>query len=337
VANSVPVIGLLKFEPRLVEKVWGGRRLETAFGRTLPADSPTGESWEISGLRQAPTYVSSGPLKGADLYRVSATHGAEVFGPDLVEECMRDFPLLVKFIDASNVLSVQVHPADEYARGEGFAYGKSEAWVIVAADEGGCVYRGFAPGTTPESFRKALDAGDVASVEACLNKVVVKPGDVIDLPAGVVHAIGAGLLLCEIQQSCDLTYRVYDWGRVGLDGKPRELHLDKAFDVMEFGRVGDDCAPGRDEPAEGVARTVYRDAYPFHLETAELSGEAHLATPEGRFEIICVLSGTGRIVSPAGDESAFGPGQSVMVPASWDGYRVAADAPLKWVRSWVVS
>jgi mannose-6-phosphate isomerase len=281
--------------------------------------------------------VSSGPLKGADLYRIAATHGKEVFGPDLVEECTRDFPLLVKFIDASAVLSVQVHPADEYARGEGFAYGKSEAWVIVAADEGGCVYRGFAPGTTAASFREALDAGDVASVEACLNKVVVKPGDVIDLPAGVVHAIGPGLLLCEIQQSCDLTYRVYDWGRVGLDGKPRELHLDKAFDVMAFEGVGTDTAAGQAESSGGVERTVYRDGYPFHLETASCEGDVELATPPDRFEIICVLSGTGRIVSPTGDENAIEPGQSVLVPASWDGYKVVADGPLKWVRSWVVS
>jgi len=335
-------LGLLRFRPILVEKIWGGRRLEAAFGRALPEGRSIGESWEVSGLMEALTPVAEGPFKGADVYRLAEARGEEVFGPGLAGPCREDFPLLVKFIDASAVLSVQVHPGDEYARGEGFPNGKSETWVVAAADEGACVFRGFNDGVGPEEFREALDSGEVARVERCLRRVEVKAGDVIDLPARTVHAIGAGCLLCEIQQSSDLTYRVYDWGRAGLDGKPRPLHLDKAWDVMDF--AGDDAGPdiahpvaGDDARAGGGAElAVYRDSYPFHLETAKVSGRARVESPGDRFEIVSVLSGRGEVAGPDGRRTRLAAGDSAMVPASWDGYEVICEEPMKWVRAWVV-
>ncbi|MHC5055340.1 MAG: type I phosphomannose isomerase catalytic subunit [Planctomycetota bacterium] len=331
-------IGLLRFRPVLREKIWGGRRLDEVFGRELPAPR-IGESWEVSGLREALTPVAAGPFMGADLYRLAAARGDEVFGPALAPGCREDFPLLVKFIDASDVLSVQVHPGDDYARAQGFPNGKSEAWVVVAADEGAFVYRGFAGGVGPDEFRAALDSGGPARVGECLRKVTLKAGDVIDLPAGTVHAIGKGLLLYEVQQSSDATYRVYDWGRVGLDGRPRPLHLDKAWDVMEFGGTGPDTLVGVGEPrGDGASFTkrVCRDSAPFHLEVARATAAARIESPHDRFEIVSVLSGRGEFTSPAGEAARLGPGDSALVPASWDGYDVSCGEPVEWVRTWVV-
>lgn len=340
---AAKTIGLLRFRPLLVEKIWGGRRLAEVFGRELAAGK-IGESWEVSGLREALTPVASGPFRGADLYRLGAARGEEVFGPALAPGCREDFPLLVKYIDASDVLSVQVHPGDDYALSQGFPNGKSEAWVIVAADEGAFVYRGFAPGVKAKNFRAALESDERERVGECLNKVTVKAGDVIDLPAGTVHAIGAGLLLYEVQQSSDATYRVYDWGRMGLDGKPRALHLDKAWDVMEFGDTGDDTLAGvttsHGKGDGGVTSTVYRDSAPFHLEVARADGAAGEATelesPSDRFEIVSVLSGGAEFISPAGEAAALKAGDSALVPASWSGYGVSCDGPTEWVRTWVV-
>ena len=345
--GTAPEIGLLRFIPLYIEKVWGGRRLERLFGRELPAGSPIGESWEISGLREHLTRVGEGPFKGADLYRLAETKGDDVFGAPLAEQCRRDFPLLVKFIDASKVLSVQVHPNDGQARASGFPNGKSEAWVVLAADEGACVYRGFRPGVGPGEFRAALDSGEVGAVEACLVKVVCRPGDVIDLPAGTVHAIGEGLLLSEIQQSSDVTYRVYDWGRVGLDGKPRQLHMDQAMEVLDFGDPGAGTVTGAEAalPLGGDgAREVFRDSYPFHLEVASTPGELKLESPPDRFEVICVLTGAGEIAGPSGRRWNVAAGHSAMVPAAWSGYEARARGggtedsgePLKWVRAWIV-
>ncbi len=353
VAENAQGIGLLRFIPLHIEKVWGGRRLHGVFGRELPEATPIGESWEISGLREHLTRVAEGPFKGADLYRLAERHGNEIFGADFARRCREDFPLLVKFIDASDVLSVQVHPNDEQARARGFPNGKSEAWVVIATDEGACVYRGFKAGVGPDEFRAALDSGDVARVEGCLEKIICRPGDVIDLPAGTVHAIGKGLLLCEIQQSSDITYRVYDWGRVGLDGKPRALHVEEAMKVLDFGDPGPGTLAGREVELAGGARKVYRDSYPFHLEVASTSGEAALDSPGGRFEIVCFLAGAGEITGPSGGTWPVASGQSAIIPAAWGGYeartvgscrcpddaaRASVDKkePLRWVRTWVV-
>jgi len=338
-AAARPVCGPLRWRPVLVEKPWGGRRLETVFGRRLPAGKRIGESWELSGLREALTPVASGPFRGADVYRIArGARGEEVFGAALLESCRREFPLLVKFIDASDVLSVQVHPGDELARARGFPNGKSEAWVVVSAETGSCVYRGFRDAVGRNEFREALDSGSPEAVERCLERVEVAPGDVIDLPAGVVHAIGRGLLLCEVQQSSDLTYRVYDWGRTGLDGKPRPLHLAEAWEAMSFAPAGPPKAAAQRRTEGALDRAIFRDSYPFHLELASAAGAARVGMLGDRFEIASFLSGRAELSGPSGRGEDLQAGDTVLVPASWGEYFVtpAQGAAVRWVRSWAL-
>lgn len=326
----------LRFEPVLVEKVWGGRRLESVFGRKLPPLAPIGESWELSGLKDAPTYVLNGPYRGADLVRlVALSSAAEIFGEEVLESCRRSFPLLVKYIDASDVLSVQVHPDDELARAKGFPNGKSECWVVVHAEKGACVYRGFKEGVRPEDFSRALESGS-REVEQCLNRVDVAELDVIDLPAGVVHAIGKGLLLCEIQQSSDLTYRVYDWGRVGLDGKPRPLHLAEAHEAMRFSPAGPAKAEARRQWEGPLQRAIYKDSYPFHLELASADGPARILMPHGRFEVVNLIKGSGELFGPSGRPEPVHAGDTLLLPAAWGEYELRPASPTIWVRSWAL-
>ncbi len=147
--------------------------------------------------------------------------------------------------------------------------------------------------------------------------------------------MGPGVVVFEVQQNSDVTYRVYDWGRMGLDGKPRALHLDKAWDVMEFGDTGPDVLSGAEaDESASPARRLFRDAAPFHLEVAR--GPGRVSTPPGKFEIISVLAGTGKFVSTGGEEARLAAGDSALVPASWDGYEVRCDGPMEWVRTWVV-
>ncbi len=242
----------IRFTPCFVEKIWGGRKMERLLGKELPAGKKIGESWEISGHPAHLTPAKTPPFQGMDVYGIAKTDGKDVFGRH-AEACAEDFPLLLKFIDAQDVLSVQVHPDDRAAvelEGDGYR-GKNECWLIVDCDKDAFLYKGFVEGASLEDFDRLLAEG---RLEEILQKVPVQPGDFVNLPAGTVHAIGAGIVLCEIQQSSDLTYRVYDWNRVGADGKPRPLHVEKARRVMDFSPVEGKNAPLRSERVEGGER-----------------------------------------------------------------------------------
>jgi len=224
------------FEPVLKEYIWGGRNLEK-LGRKLPETGKVAESWEISSHEDGMTFVKNGPYAGMSLPELLAFLGEDLVGTHNQWALKRGkFPLLVKLIDAQRRLSVQVHPDDRYAReNEGNELGKTEMWVVLHAKPGAAIIYGFAEKIDPEEFRKAISKG---VLESYLHKVFIKAGDHVCVPSGTLHAIMEGALLAEIQQNSNTTYRVYDWNRVGDDGEPRALHVERALDVLDFAQVG---------------------------------------------------------------------------------------------------
>ncbi len=219
-----------KFTPILKEKVWGGRKLKTKLNKKADKEH-IGESWELSCLPGAVSVVSEGSMEGLSLSQLTERYKDSFTGKKIYKRFGNNFPLLIKFIDATDDLSVQVHPDDFTAKEKHKAKGKSELWYIIDADKGAELVLGVNKKQTKEGFRKLLDSN---KVEQALNTVKVKPGDVFFIPAGRIHAIKKGILLAEIQQSSDITYRLYDWNRKGLDGKYRNLHIDDALDAADL-------------------------------------------------------------------------------------------------------
>ncbi len=218
--RSDPRMYPLVFEPSLHAKVWGGHRLEARLGKKPATDQPIGESWEIYWRNR----VANGPFKGETLGDLISAYPEKMMG---WLDADPEFPLLVKFIDAQEWLSVQVHPDDKLAAQlEGQPRGKTECWYVVDAAPGAQIAYGLSEALDARSFRQVIEAGRVREV---LQYVDVAPGDFISVPAGTLHALGPGVLVYELQQTSDTTYRVYDWDRVGLDGKPRELHIEKSL------------------------------------------------------------------------------------------------------------
>lgn len=212
----------------MVERVWGGNRTQALFGKPIPPGKVIGETWELSDRQEAQSVIESGHHEGRTIRDVFENH-PELLGPALAKTA-KQFPLLVKYIDAGTALSVQVHPDDAGAK----AYndrGKSECWVVIHAEAGARITRGLKRGTTREQYQRAVREDRVEDV---LHSFTPKVGDVVALPAGMVHAIGAGLLVAEIQQSSDVTFRIYDYKRKGLDGKPRALHIEEALSAIKF-------------------------------------------------------------------------------------------------------
>ncbi len=235
---------VLQFEPIYQERVWGGRALTNAFARTLPAGKMIGESWEIVDRPEAQSTVRGGRHAGRTLRSLIETHGPELMGPQW--DPSRRFPILVKWLDCRERLSLQVHPPAEKAvalRGEP----KTENWFIAEVNPGAALIVGLRQGVDRSRFEQAVAEG---TVEACVNRFAVAAGDSILVRSGTVHAIDAGNLILEIQQNSDTTYRVYDWGRMGLDGKPRQLHLAEALESIRWGQP--EPKPMRSAPTGAV-------------------------------------------------------------------------------------
>jgi mannose-6-phosphate isomerase len=308
----------LVLEPIFKYRIWGGRRLGKMLGKKLPADEPIGESWEISCRGEDNNVIRNGDLAGQTIADVLRRNREELLGPSLVRG--PKFPVLNKFIDAQKLLSVQVHPNDQVAREIVGAESKTEAWYVMHADPGASLVKGLQPGVTKEVFEEAILNDTVPTV---LNSVPVSAGDMVFVPAGCVHAMGEGLVICEIQQNSDTTFRVYDWGRVGPDGKPRQLHVEQALRAINF----DDRSPDRVssiEVTEGGNTREYLVACP-HFAVQRLVLETPSAESTGglRFESLMAVSGNAEIRVEGRDSTSIRVGDSVLVPACIGEYEIA--------------
>jgi mannose-6-phosphate isomerase len=286
------------FEPLFMERVWGGRTMEAVFHKNLPPATSIGESWEIVDRPEAQSLVHHGPLKGKTLHDLWQHHRQEIFGENLsVDDGDGErFPLLIKILDAQEKLSVQVHPPRHKAHKLG-GEPKTEMWYIVRAGGTADLYVGLKKGVGREEFQRAIKEGTVAEK---IHRVETHNGDAMFLPSGRLHAIGAGNLIFEIQQNSDTTYRVFDWNRSGLDGKPRELHIDESLASIDF----DDEEPGLLDPSgEVLVECDY-----FRTERWELH-RPRAATDGQRFAIIACVQG--RL---ACGQETFEPGQFFLVP-----------------------
>ena len=306
------------FQPIFKDRIWGGRELERLYAKKIPANQPTGESWEISDRPGDASVIANGPLAGKDLRWLMENHAAEVLGGAKPAAAGR-FPLLCKILDARDKLSLQVHPPASRAaelKGEP----KTEMWYIADAAPDASLYVGLKRGVTRVEFERKIADGSVAD---CFHRIPVKAGDTMFLPSGRVHAIGDGLVIFEIQQNSDTTYRVFDWNRTGLDGKPRELHVAQSLASIDF----NDFEPKLVETkftgeANIQKRSLVKDPL-FNVEAWKLgAGTAGLLKP-GKLQIVAVTAGMVQIKSGS-TVAELSAGQFSLIPASLERVEILA-------------
>lgn len=307
----------LLFEPNLHPVVWGGEKL-CPYKGIAAASQPIGESWEVSAVPSSTSIVANGAYTGRDLISVINEAPDAILGKSVSEKFHQQLPLLVKFIDAKKDLSIQVHPNDEMAQREHGKMGKSEMWYIIDAVPGSYLYAGFKRTITPEEYKRRVANGTITAV---LAKHTVKAGDVFYLPAGRVHAIGGGILLAEVQQSSDVTYRIYDYNRPGMDGKPRELHTELAAQALNF-RVEQEYRTYY-ERGLNAANLVVDSPY-FSVRVTEADSMFHRNLMKyDSFVISMCIEGDCRIrIRENGEEVVVRQGNSCLIPAAIANYDV---------------
>ncbi|MFW5985099.1 MAG: type I phosphomannose isomerase catalytic subunit [Halanaerobiaceae bacterium] len=314
----------LKFKPVYQEKIWGGNRIKTHFQKDINQDN-IGESWEISAHPNGISTVDNGTLKGTKLTELYSKYKKEIMGDTIKKHTYDKFPLLFKILDADKKLSVQVHPGDDYALKVEGEPGKTEMWYIIDAKPEAKLVYGLKPGTNKSQMKKAIKNGQL---EKHLNRVNVKPGDTLFIPRGTIHALEEGILLAEIQQSSDTTYRVYDWDRLGQDGKPRELHVEKALDVTDFDRTYDrEKNVTLTHRTKDFTRTFLAACSYFVTEKINLKTEYNIIPGQKRFYIIMALDGQSDIIYNQQSYS-INPGDSFLFPATLDKIKIKGNSQL---------
>lgn len=328
-------MGPIRFVPYLRPMVWGGRRLETHLGKPLPTEDAYGEAWEVSDHPLHASRVSHGPLEGRTLRDLMEERAGYLLGRH--HHGHHRFPWLVKFLDCSDWLSVQVHPDEHAVRtlwpGEN---SKTEAWFVIDTAPGSRIYAGLLPGVDEVGLRAATAAGRVAE---CLHSFEPAPGDCVFLPAGTVHAVGGGVLMAEVQQTSDATFRLFDWNRRDAHGKARQLHVEESMAAIDwtqgpvnpvrvpsFARVGQPADPASPETAPVSRRQPLVDCLYFHLEYVESRVPFEIAGVH-RLQLFVVLRGRGAWVTDHGPEP-FGPGESWVLPARLSAGRCEPDGDM---------
>lgn len=303
-------IGPLRFKPYFKPVLWGGSRIASLKGM-MPNDEPVGESWEISGLEGFLSCVADGPFEGETIESMLQKYGNEILGRQNYRIYGNKFPLLVKFIDASKDLSIQVHPDDFLARERHGCWGKTELWYTLDPEPGAYVYSGLQSPLTTDELKAHIDNNTFGDV---LAKFAPQRGDLFYLPAGRIHSIGAGNMILEIQQTSDITYRVYDYNRIDLNGKKRELHIDLALDAIDY-RVHEDYMRHVETL---VNQEIVLKECPYFTATV-ITLDKKFRLPIARynsFRIIIATRGNGEIVDNQGNRVAIGQGETLLIPAN---------------------
>lgn len=309
----------LVFEPILKERIWGGTKLKTVFNKPITSEI-TGESWELSTVPGDISKIANGEYKGKSLSELIAQFPTEILGATAHEKFGTEFPLLFKFIDAKDDLSIQVHPNDELAKKRHNSFGKTEMWYVMQADEGARIVVGFKEKSSQEEYLQNLENKTLLSI---LKEVPVKKGDVFFLETGTIHAIGAGIVIAEIQQTSDITYRVYDWDRVDAEGKSRELHIDLALEAINYNTTDTKKEYAHEE---NKSNPVVECPY-FITNYFPLSGSVQVNKAHESFTVYMCMEGNFEL-EVNGEKASYKKGDTVLIPAVLDNFALAGEAVL---------
>jgi len=319
--NKKQALYPIKFKPVSHDRVWGGHKLAKNYNKPFDADSVIGESWEIAGFENDSSIVENGFLAGNSLFDVMETYMDEITGDDHYKKYGNEFPLLIKLLDIQDRLSVQVHPDDETAFDRHNSYGKSEAWYVMEADPDAVVYMGFNRDITPDEF---LERCKNETLEEVLNVYHPKKGDFFFVEAGIIHSGGGGLVIAEVQQLSDVTYRIYDWGREHNPATARTMHLEQAYDCINYKKY--------DEskyfvPAGSTTKLADNKFFTVNLIDLKNALDVHTESYES-FIIYYCASGKATI-TPSGSSEKYGivKGEWILVPAAMPDFKLEASAP----------
>lgn len=320
----------LKFNPILKSMIWGGDKLRQY--KAIDTDQKNiGESWELSGVPGNESVVSNGEFVGRTITELIKEYGAELLGRHVYETCGEKFPLLIKFIDARDDLSIQVHPDDAMAQAvHGQPFGKTEMWYVVSANKDAHLMSGLSAKITPEEYVSRVENNTITDV---LSDYKVQSGDVFFLPAGRIHSIGKGCFIAEIQQTSDLTYRIYDFGRLGLGGKPRELHTELAKDAIDYS-VSEDYRTAYTPAQNEDTPLVECEYFKTHLLDLTVPLSVDVKSKDSFVILIC-LEGQGELTDSEGNVVALKQGETVLVPAVTDGITFTPQHQLKMLICWI--
>lgn len=313
---------ILKLKPAIKDYLWGGRRLVEEYNKESDLDK-VAESWEMSNHKDGSSIIINGKYAGVNFREYLEKEGKKVWG----ENCDKydNFPVMIKFIDAKQALSIQVHPDDDYALKYEGEFGKNEFWYVLDAEPGAFLYYGVNEEMTKAQFKERIENGTICYY---LKKVEVKRGDCFLIEAGTIHAIGAGTVIAEIQQCSNSTYRVYDFGRVGVDGKPRELHIDKAVDVTNLkpsGKNGE--AEGESIDYKSYASKLLTSNEYFTCTKYDVNGDVTLNATNSSFDSVIIIEGNGKIVSDS-QQFEVRKGDSFFIPAGYGSYTISGNVSL---------
>ena len=303
---------MFKLQPSFKDYLWGGTKLRTVYGKDCSLDK-VAESWELSTHKDGLTIIDSGEHKGETLLSYVEKYGKEVLGTKCSLD--KDIPILIKFIDAKDALSIQVHPDNEYALKNENDFGKTEMWYIIDAEPDAKLIYGFKENISKEQFKKAIEEN---TLEDLVNEVDVQAGDVFFITPGTMHAIGKGIVIAEIQQRSNVTYRIYDFGRVGADGKTRELHIDKALDVTKLEAAKNAKKDYILNKFDGYEKGNLASCEYFNVDLLNIETKATLNCDETTFNCITILDGNCTVVGK--DSLEIKKGESIFIPAGYGEY-----------------